>query len=102
MIEEAVAELGKEEFNNLSDEKKHLFQLFIWVGCGCHKNLSTIWGGYLAMAAWWIKNELEEECPVLLDSHDYESSEFTKSNLFITPDLEHFFSVETLKLAFLP
>jgi len=26
MIEEAVAKLGKEEFNNLSDEEKHLFQ----------------------------------------------------------------------------
>ena len=28
---------------------------------------------------------------------DYESSEFTKSDLFITPDLEHFFSAVTLK-----
>jgi len=70
MIEEAVAELGKEEFNNLSDEEKHLFWLFIWVGCGCHKDLNTIQGGYLAMAAWWIENELEEECPVLLANCD--------------------------------
>ena len=70
MIEEAVAELGKEEFNNLSDEEKHLFWLFIWVGCGCHKDLNTIRGGYLAMAAWWIENELEEERPVLLANRD--------------------------------
>ena len=70
MIEEAVAELGKEEFNNLSDEEKRLFRLFIWVGCGCHKDLNTIRGGYLAMAAWWIENELEEEHPVLLANCD--------------------------------
>jgi len=70
MIEEAVAELGKEEFNNLSDEEKHLFRLFIWVGCGCHKDLNTIRGGYLAMAAWWIENELEEEHPALLANRD--------------------------------
>ena len=70
MIEEAIAELGKEEFNNLSDEEKRLFQLFIWAGCGCHKDLNTIWGGYLAMAAWWVENELEEECPVLLANCD--------------------------------
>ena len=28
---------------------------------------------------------------------DYESSEFTKSDLFITPDLKHCFSAVTLK-----
>jgi len=70
MIEEAIAELGKEEFNNLSDKEKRLFRLFIWAGCGCHKDLNTIRGGYLAMAAWWIENELEEEHPVLLANRD--------------------------------
>ena len=70
MIEEQVAELGKEEFNNLSDEEKCLFRLFIWVGCGCHKDLNTIQGGCLAMADWWIENGLEEEHPVLLANHD--------------------------------
>ncbi|EDR07528.1 uncharacterized protein LACBIDRAFT_327846 [Laccaria bicolor S238N-H82] len=70
MIEEAVAELGKEEFDNLSDEEKHIFRLFIWAGCGCHKDLNTIRGGYLAVAAWWIENGLEEERPVLLANRD--------------------------------
>jgi hypothetical protein len=70
MIEEAVAMLGKEEFNNLPDEEKRLFQLFIWVGCGCHKDLNTIQGGYIAMAAWWIENELEDERPVLPANRD--------------------------------
>ena len=36
------------------------------------------------------------------DITNYESSEFTKSDLFITPDLEDFFSALTLKFDFLP
>ena len=67
MIEEGVTELGKEAFNNLSNEEKSLFQLFTWAGCGCHKDLNTVKGGYLAIAAWWYENELEEECSVLLE-----------------------------------
>ena len=72
MIEEAVAELGKEAFNDLSDEEKHLFRLFIWAGCGCHKDLNTVRGGYLAMSAWWYENEseLDGEHPVLLANRD--------------------------------
>ena len=70
MIEEAIAELGKEAFNNLSTEEKRLFRLFIWAGCGCHKDLNTVKGGYLAMAAWWYENDLDEERPVLLANHD--------------------------------
>jgi hypothetical protein len=72
MIEEAVAKLGKEAFNDLSNEEKHLFWLFIWAGCGCHKDLNTVQGGYLAMATWWYENEdrLDMEPPVLLANHD--------------------------------
>jgi hypothetical protein len=60
MIEEAVAELGKEEFNNLSDEEKRLFRLFIWAGCGCHKDLNTIRGGYLAMYLGGMRMDLRK------------------------------------------
>ena len=42
MLEEAVADLGKEAFDNLSDEEKEIFRLFIWAGCGCHKDLNTV------------------------------------------------------------
>ena len=70
MIEEAVSELGKEEFDKLSSEEKCIFRLFIWAGCGCHKDLNTVKGGYLAMAAWWYENELDEERPVLLANRD--------------------------------
>jgi len=71
MIEEAVSELGKEAFNDLSEEERRIFRLFIWAGCGCHKDLNTVRGGYLAMAAWWDENESEDvKCPVLLANRD--------------------------------
>src|SRR6266498_987399 len=71
MLEEAVADLGKEAFDNLSDEEKRVFRLFIWAGCGCHKNLNTVRGGYLAMLQWWNENESEEIVrPVLLANRD--------------------------------
>ena len=71
MVEEAVAELGKEAFSELPDSEKRIFRLFIWAGCGCHKDLNTIQGGYLAMLAWWIENESEEVVrPVLLANRD--------------------------------
>jgi len=71
MVEEAVAELGKEAFDELPDTEKQIFHLFIWAGCGCHKDLNTVQGGYLAMLAWWIENESEEVVwPVLLANCD--------------------------------
>ena len=73
MLEEAVADLGKEAFDNLSDEENQIFRLFIWAGCGCHKDLNTVQGGYLAMLQWWNENESEEIVrPVLLANHDYD------------------------------
>jgi len=66
MIQDTVADLGKEAFNDLSDEEKHLFRPFIWAGCGCHKDLNTVHGGYLAMAAWWYESEHNAKRPVLL------------------------------------
>ncbi len=71
MLEEAVADLGKEAFDNLSDEEKRVFRLFIWAGCGCHKDLNIVRGGYLAMLRWWNENESEEIVrPVLLANCD--------------------------------
>ena len=68
MLEKTIAELGQEAFAKLSDEEKHLLCLFIWADCGCHKDLNTICGGYMAMANWWKENELEG--PVLLANCD--------------------------------
>ncbi|KJA18866.1 hypothetical protein HYPSUDRAFT_69639 [Hypholoma sublateritium FD-334 SS-4] len=70
MIEEAIATLGKEEFEKLSDTEKQVFRLFIWAGCGCHKDLNTVKGGYIAMLGWWIDNAIADELLVLLANSD--------------------------------
>jgi hypothetical protein len=31
--------------------------LLIWAGCGCHKDLNNVWGGYFAMSKWWEKHK---------------------------------------------
>ena len=59
---------GKEAFEMLSDYKKRIFHLFIWAGCGCHKDLNTVKGGYMAMSEWW--NENGHDGPVPLANHD--------------------------------
>jgi hypothetical protein len=68
MLEKVVAELGKEAFDNLSNDEKRIFRLFIWAGCGCHKDLNTVKGGYMAMMGFWKERDLEG--PVLLANHD--------------------------------
>jgi len=42
MMEQLVIELGKEAYEMLSDHEKKIMKLFIWAGCGCHKDLNTI------------------------------------------------------------
>ena len=64
MLQKLTADLGKDAFENLSDQEKALFKLFIWVGCGCHKDLNTVLGGYIALTKFWEENELEP--PILL------------------------------------
>ena len=68
MLEAIVWELGKEAYELLSTEEKHILKLFIWAGCGCHKDLNSVRGGYAAMALWWSKNGLDG--PVLLANRD--------------------------------
>src|SRR6266545_1216665 len=60
MLEKTIAELGQDSaFEKLSDKEKRLLHLFIWAGCGCHKDLNTIRESYVAMTNWWKENELE-------------------------------------------
>ena len=68
MLEEVVAEVGEEAFEELPDEEKRLFRLFIWAGCGCHKDLNSVRGGYLAMTKYW--NTMDLPGPVLLANRD--------------------------------
>jgi len=69
MLEGLVADLGKESFEMLSEEEKRILKLFIWAGCGCHKDLNTVRGGYAAIIQWW-KEHPDLEGPVLLPNCD--------------------------------
>ena len=51
MMEKLVIKLEKASFEMLSDDEKHVLKLFIWAGCGCHKDLNTVRGGNAAMMA---------------------------------------------------
>ena len=45
-----------------------ILKLFIWAGCGCHKDLNTVHGANMAMMAWWDGNNIPG--PVLLANRD--------------------------------
>jgi len=68
MVENVVQELGKGVFELLDLHEKRLFRLFIWAGCGCHKDLNTVRGGYAAMEKWWEEHHIKG--PVLLANRD--------------------------------
>ena len=68
MMEKQVIELGKAAFELLSADEKHILKLFIWAGCGCHKDLNTVRGGNSRMMAWWGENNIPG--PVLLANRD--------------------------------
>lgn len=60
--------LGEDKYNELSEEEKRELDFFIWVGCGCHKNLNSVSGGNSAMMAWWAENDVTG--PILLANRD--------------------------------
>ena len=68
MLEKILIRLGKEAYDMLDDKEKRILRLFIWAGCGCHKDLNTIRGGYAAIIKWWGDNDVEP--PVLLANRD--------------------------------
>ena len=68
MVENVVQELEKSAFELLNSDEKRLLRLFIWAGCGCHKDLNTVRGGYMAMEKWWKENDVEG--PVILANRD--------------------------------
>ena len=68
MTEKAVIELGKDAYEMLSDAEKRTLKLFIWAGCGCHKDLNTVKAGYAEMSTWWEENDVTP--PVLLANRD--------------------------------
>ncbi|KAF8804951.1 hypothetical protein BYT27DRAFT_7105812, partial [Phlegmacium glaucopus] len=64
MLEKLTTDLGQDAFEKLSDKEKAIFKLFVWVGCGCHKDLNTVLGGYIALRKFWVEHRLEP--PILL------------------------------------
>jgi hypothetical protein len=52
-IKEFTIEHGKMEFEKLTDEQKKSLFLFIWVGCGMHKDMNAGKGGDAAMEECW-------------------------------------------------
>ena len=68
MVEAILARQGKEAFEELEENEQWFLRLFIWAGCGCHKDLNTVHGGYAAISALW--DVLGLKGPVLLANRD--------------------------------
>ena len=51
MMEKLVVKLGADAYEQMPEEEKRMLSLFIWAGCGCHKDLNTVKGGYAAIVA---------------------------------------------------
>lgn len=49
--------LGEQAYQTLSNGEKRLADLFIWSGCGMHKDLNAVKGGYARMAGVWSMSE---------------------------------------------
>jgi hypothetical protein len=68
IVENVVQELEKGAFELLDLHEKCILWLFIWAGCGCHKDLNTVQGGYMAMEKWWKEHDIQG--PILLAIQD--------------------------------
>ena len=68
LVKDVMIAIGEKEFSNLSEEEQRSLDFFIWVNCGCHKDLNTVKGGNAGMIAWWSENDIEG--PVLLANKD--------------------------------
>jgi hypothetical protein len=68
MMEQLVIKLGEESYKSLSVDEKGVLKLFIWAGCGCHKDLNTVKEGNTAIMAWWGENNVKP--PILLANRD--------------------------------
>ena len=68
MSEDLVIDLGKDVYQMMSNKEKQYLTYFVWAGCGCHKNLNSVQGGYFAMSKWW--EEHKQTPPTPLANHD--------------------------------
>jgi len=93
MSKKLVIELGKDAYAMMSEEEQKTLSLFIWAGCGCHKDLNSVHGGYAAIASWWKKNNISG--PVLLANQDNAAvlAETSSTQNVVTPAQEHAFEM---------
>ena len=56
LVRETNIYLGEEAYQHLSLEEKRRVDLYVWSGCGMHKDLNTVKGGAEQMAEWWEKS----------------------------------------------
>lgn len=69
----AIRQLGEHRFDALSPEEKAWASLFIWAGCGMHKELNAMKYGAKAMKEWWDSSEAKAMgavLPILLYNKD--------------------------------
>ncbi|TFK18326.1 hypothetical protein FA15DRAFT_709969 [Coprinopsis marcescibilis] len=69
MLEGIIQDLGRESLELMSEEEKHVMKLFIWAGCGCHKDLNSMRGFYMALQSYYEEHP-EVATPILLANQD--------------------------------
>jgi hypothetical protein len=68
MTKKVIISMGENSYSGLSEQERRELDFFIWVGCGCHKDLNTVKGGNSVMMAWWAENDIPG--PILLANKD--------------------------------
>jgi hypothetical protein len=91
MSEDLVIDLGKDVYQMMSDKEKRYLTYFVWAGCGCHKDLNSVRGGYFAMSKWWEKHK--QTPPILLANRDNAAvlADMVSDSNTITPAQERAF-----------
>jgi hypothetical protein len=97
MSEDVIIKLGKDVYDIMTPPEKRCLTYFVWAGCGCHKDLNTVRGGYAAMAAWWINQKSDVTPPILLANKDNAAviADITPNQDGVTPAQERAFESTT-------
>ncbi|TFK16613.1 hypothetical protein FA15DRAFT_606812 [Coprinopsis marcescibilis] len=69
MVHGIILDLGKESLELMSDGERRIMELFIWAGCGCHKDLNTVKAFYKGVQDYYADNP-DIPKPILLANRD--------------------------------
>ena len=61
---EGIHALSNNQYSSLPDKQHRALDFFVWVGCSMHKELNTVKGGNMEMAAEWEKLGLMRPIPL--------------------------------------